>query len=120
MTEVVPTKRSCPIGAGLEPGGGPGVVRVVGIEFWPAGAGRPTGPYEPVTSGTGRSLPFMWRTYSPGEKARRLQESERAREVIHTSALTRAVTRLFRGTPIPVWLVRRNLRNARRRSHKKE
>jgi hypothetical protein len=109
------------IGAGPDPGDAPGVVRVVGFEFWPmAHPFRPTGRYEPERIDDGFAR-FVWQPYSPEEQLARQLKAEDAGTIIQADALSRVISKLFRGTPIIDWNVRRVLRKqeteARQRGH---
>jgi hypothetical protein len=96
------------------PGDPPNIVRVVGFEVWPmAHPLRPTGRYEPDTSGGGHTVPFIWQAYTPEVQTRRQQEAERSGRVTQASTLRRAVFRVFWGTPIIGWIVRLDQRRRR-------
>ena len=67
--------RSEEFDARVWPNDEPGVVRVAGFDVWPVTprAFAP-GRYEPDTSGGGPVVPFIWREFTPDERAKRAAE----------------------------------------------
>lgn len=109
------------ISAGPDPGDAPGVVRVFGFELWPNGhPSRPTGRYEPDGLDDRGWARFVWQAYSPEEQLQRQRDAERTGMVIQGDALSRIIHKLFWGTRVIDWNVRRVMRQQRRDASRRE